>query len=331
MGAEHIADRVATDLGDPTTSNGPLIAVEGSDTAGAIRSLAGLYAGKRWYARPVDDDYWFKYVGVGDARLSVRRSRMHGYLRGDMAIEDEVVVQWLDSGRARVDIGGDEVDMRLGDPLMFPIDRRFQVESEDWDQRLVHLDRAFVTEVASETHLLDRSLEFEQPDSLDPAVVADWRTAVVQAVHTRRHGTSSPLAWYEAQRNVARQLLRLFPVRAERLPEGGDTPSSRRIRLAVEFVHAHAEHAVAVAAIAAAAGMSVRGLQEAFQRTYGQTPMAYLRQVRLSRAHDELQVSDPETASVGAIARRWGFTHMGRFSASYAAQYGNYPRATLRR
>ncbi|WP_349814825.1 helix-turn-helix domain-containing protein [Curtobacterium sp. MCJR17_043] len=72
-------------------------------------------------------------------------------------------------------------------------------------------------------------------------------------------------------------------------------------------------------------------MQESFRRTLGVSPLTYLRQVRLDRVHDELLARDPRTASVGEVATRWGFAHLGRFSAAYAERFGEYPKQTLRR
>ncbi|MEV6492897.1 helix-turn-helix domain-containing protein, partial [Actinoplanes sp. NPDC051633] len=68
-----------------------------------------------------------------------------------------------------------------------------------------------------------------------------------------------------------------------------------------------------------------------FRRHLGDTPMAYLQQVRLQRAHDDLVAADPNTDTVSAIAHRWGFAHLGRFALSYRARYQETPSQTLRK
>jgi AraC-like DNA-binding protein len=316
----------------PATSTvTPLVAVAGHDTGLAIASLAGMYAGKAWYARPIDEDYWFKYVGVGDEQLSIRRSQMHGYLRGDVAVEDEIVVQWLEHGEARVDIGRDEIRMQPGIPTMFPIERRFDVEYENWDQRLVHLSRDLVLDVAAEQHLVNGTLDFTTPAPPTDATLHQWRTAVASAVHALRNAGETSLAWHEAQRNVARALLVLYPLRAEHLSHDMRGLRNKRLRLAVEFIHSHAHEPLTVGDIAQAAGMSIRGMQEAFVVGMETTPMTYLRDVRLSNVHSELQALERGSVLVHEVARRWGFGHMGRFSSVYVERYGEYPRQTLRR
>ncbi|OOB89929.1 helix-turn-helix domain-containing protein [Rathayibacter sp. VKM Ac-2630] len=83
--------------------------------------------------------------------------------------------------------------------------------------------------------------------------------------------------------------------------------------------------------MAVVAGLSVRGLQSAFQRVLGVRPIAYIRSVRLDAAHAELAAADPREASVTAIAHAWGFGNPGRFSSAYLARFGEYPSATLHR
>ena len=50
--------------------------------------------------------------------------------------------------------------------------------------------------------------------------------------------------------------------------------------------------------------------------------MEYGRDVRLRRAREELRDADPLADSVAAVARRWGFTHLGRFAAAREAKFG---------
>jgi AraC-like DNA-binding protein len=105
----------------------------------------------------------------------------------------------------------------------------------------------------------------------------------------------------------------------------------RSIRVAVDIIEAEAEQPLTVSALATRSCVSVRGLQYGFHRHLGVSPMAYLRQVRLYRAHAMLQKSDPSVATVTSIAHQWGFTHVGRFAEAHAARYGETPATTLRR
>lgn len=99
---------------------------------------------------------------------------------------------------------------------------------------------------------------------------------------------------------------------------------------AVDFIRAHAAEPLTVADIAAAAGCSVRALQEAFQRRLEVTPMGYLQGVRLAGAHADLLAGDPDEATVNEVCWGWGFSHAGRFASAYRRRYGVAPSATLR-
>jgi AraC-like DNA-binding protein len=54
--------------------------------------------------------------------------------------------------------------------------------------------------------------------------------------------------------------------------------------------------------------------------------MAYLRVVRLRRAHRDLgRSANPSHSSIASIAHRWGFTHLGRFAAAHQTMFGETP------
>lgn len=110
--------------------------------------------------------------------------------------------------------------------------------------------------------------------------------------------------------------------------ERGAAPSAaaRRARLHIDE---HLHEPLTVHDIATAARLSVRGLQYAFHRAYDMSPMSYLRSARLSAVRRELLAGDSEGDTVSAVARRWGFLHMGRFAAAYRDAYKESPRATL--
>jgi AraC-like DNA-binding protein len=105
----------------------------------------------------------------------------------------------------------------------------------------------------------------------------------------------------------------------------------RIIRPAVDIIEAEPHLPLTVASLAARCHVSSRTLQQSFLHHMEMSPMTYLRQVRLRRAHQELLASDPSVETVASIANRWGYTNHGRFAAAHAAKYGETPAATLRR
>src|SRR5690606_11734578 len=98
-----------------------------------------------------------------------------------------------------------------------------------------------------------------------------------------------------------------------RRPAGVEGP--RAVRLAVAAVEERPMELLTVADIARVANLGVRALEEGFRRHLGTSPMGYLRQVRMARAHDELRDAEAGTTTATAVAHRWGFAHYGRFAA----------------
>ena len=102
----------------------------------------------------------------------------------------------------------------------------------------------------------------------------------------------------------------------------------RQVRRAEEFMLAHLERSITLEDVARSAGVSVRALQQGFRRFRNTTPMRFLRDARLERAHRDLRSAAPG-ATVTEIALRWGFTHFGRFARVYRERYGCNPKQTL--
>jgi AraC-like DNA-binding protein len=109
-------------------------------------------------------------------------------------------------------------------------------------------------------------------------------------------------------------------------------PAARTpIRRAVELVEAKPEQPWTTVGLAQQVHLSVRALQEGFRREHDLPPMAYVREVRLRRAHRMLLEADPVSIQVQDVAAHLGFLHLGRFSATYRDRFGENPSATLAR
>ena len=107
-------------------------------------------------------------------------------------------------------------------------------------------------------------------------------------------------------------------------------PRPESVRQAVELLESTPEHPWTVPELARRVGVSTRGLQAGFAQHVGQSPMSYLRTVRLRCCHADLRAADPVRCTVADLAARWGFTHLGRFAARYRDRYGRAPSDTLR-
>ena len=104
-----------------------------------------------------------------------------------------------------------------------------------------------------------------------------------------------------------------------------------RLAPVVEYMKANADQALTPQELARVGCMSVRTLHSSFQQTFGESPMNYLRRMRLEHVRSELLRSDPATVRVTEVAMRWGFFHQSRFAQQYRDRFGELPSATLRR
>jgi AraC-like DNA-binding protein len=104
---------------------------------------------------------------------------------------------------------------------------------------------------------------------------------------------------------------------------------SRIVRRCREYIDEHIQGDVSVETLAAVAGTTTRTLQRAFADMLDETPVQYIRRLRLHRIHHELLAEPDRRDTVTSIAFRWGVTELGRFAGWYRDQFGELPSETL--
>lgn len=306
--------------------------VSGTRSDHAVRDLGGIYAGDRWSASASGGRFAYRYTAIGDSEVTIRRSQMHGEIRGVVQGGGDYVVTWISAGTGEVEVRGERWPMERDVPVLFPADEEFWFTSADYDQRLVHFDRDFVRRVAATRgEVGEQGLRFDGFRSPEATVGQRWQGALTALSRALRVGGPESDAWQDAKVSAAEVFLDMFPPQTDDLPDVLAETRNARLRAAVEYIHAHAAEDVSITDLSDAAGLSVRSVQESFRRVFDVSPLTYLRQVRLDHVHEELLEAGPHAGAVGDIARRWGFAHLGRFSASYAERFGEYPKQTLRR
>ncbi|MCV7422093.1 helix-turn-helix transcriptional regulator [Mycobacterium yunnanensis] len=160
------------------------------------------------------------------------------------------------------------------------------------------------------------------------AAVVDHVVAMAALADIATH----PLIVSATQNHVAATMLTAFPNDAERETTIEDRHDSTPVllRRAIAFLEDNAYRDIALTDVAESVFVTPRALQYMFRKHRDQTPMEYLRRVRLHHVHLELIAADRAHTTVAAIARAWGFAHMGRFAVYYRTEYGESPHQTLR-
>jgi AraC-like DNA-binding protein len=104
----------------------------------------------------------------------------------------------------------------------------------------------------------------------------------------------------------------------------------RNLKKAIDLLRSDPARAWTIGALAASCDIPRRTLEKHFRRHLQQTPVEFLRMVRLDWARSKLLRAAPR-ATVTQIALQCGFNHFGRFAAWYREQYGESPLTTLKR
>jgi AraC-like DNA-binding protein len=315
------------DQSDPRSS----FETSGTVLEDALRMYEDAYEGAGFAAARTDRPFAYRFRGVGNDQISFRSTRFDARVRGEVELQDEYAVMWTADGGGRIDIGRDEAQLRPGSPMMFPSGRPFVFELADVRQSLVQFERTHLEEMAAELHGVQPGpLVFDHTAAPRPEDLRVWNQQVQRAAGVVLGSPPvSAIGLAEIARATALALLKTFPHRLLApevpLPQG----ATGRVREAVEYMHAFAHTPISTTDVADHVGLSVRGLQQAFQRQVGTAPNSMLRGIRLDRIREELRRGAPGELTVAAVAVRWGFAHLGRFSAAYATRFGEYPRDTL--
>lgn len=303
----------------------------GTDLDVASRMFEGAYDGTDFVGSQTVLPFTYRFRSTGDERMSFRSTRFDARMRGEVEPRDDYVVTWTSSGGGRVDVDRDEVRLRPGVPVMFPTGRPFVFDLADITQSLVQFERTYLEKVAAEFHGEQPGpLVFDHTAEPPADAIARWQAQVREAASVvLGPGPTTELALAETSYATAVVLLRTFPHRILSAPLRMPDGATGRVRDAIEFMHAFAHTPITTTDVAAQVGLSVRGLQQAFQRQIGSAPNSVLRGIRLDRVRDELVVASVEETTVASVAQRWGFAHLGRFSGAYATRFGEYPSRTL--
>ena len=111
---------------------------------------------------------------------------------------------------------------------------------------------------------------------------------------------------------------------SEVLSRGSTKASSRRCRMAMEFMRDNLCRGTTVADVAGYVGMSVRALQVAFQRYHSVTPSQMLRNLRLDAVRAALEHADDSNTVTGILLDH-GVSSTGHFAAQFRKRFGVTP------
>ena len=142
------------------------------------------------------------------------------------------------------------------------------------------------------------------------------------------HEKINTQSYKDAEKEILEVIIELL---SEQTPTKPKLTEGEKIALSIrDQVFHHMDGNISISSLAKQYKVSEQTLQNSFKSLFGFTPKLFLRQLKLNIVRQELQKSDPEQNTVSKVALKWGFRHMGRFSAYYAELFGENPSMTLK-
>jgi AraC-like DNA-binding protein len=181
---------------------------------------------------------------------------------------------------------------------------------------------------------LDSPIAFDASLPLQAGAVHDW-VRLLLMVHRQLQCPAGLMQYSLVRDPLVESLIHGLLLVADHpyrhaLAAPAETGRPVAVRDAMDIIEAGPHLPLTTSTLAKQSHVSVRTLQDGFQRHLGMSPMAYVRMIRLRRAHRDLRSADPAHSTVAAVAHRWGFTHLGRFAAAHKTMFGETPLQALR-
>lgn len=282
---------------------------------------------------PTDKKFWWRQTAIGDPVLSLKKSWAFArFETTSIDVGQDYAVAWIESGHTLFENHGiTRVAPTKAPYVTLNARPSGNITAIDVNLSLVNINQKFVRGVAEEMQGTD-FFDFETLVPITGSQLLIWRKTVelVSPIILDLSHPATPLLRQEMPRLIAIAMLNCFPYHSHERPYKPCGVEPIGVRQAIDYIQHNAHLPISPIDVAHAAGLNVRSLQQALRRYREITPTALLHSIRLDRAHAELQAADPRIDSVSAIAHKWGFIHLGRFSGRYKTRFGQLPGNTLR-
>ncbi|WP_237570204.1 AraC family transcriptional regulator [Mycolicibacterium lacusdiani] len=256
-------------------------------------------------------------------------------VRLEAAPESGALVFEVVSGELRfTDDEGQSTLLSAGDSALAASGLPLTLHATQARIRIVGLAASLLRRVAGEQALLFQgSLEFQHRLPVDQAANDTWARClrfVLETVWPSASGVGMLLVDACARTLAAAALTTFADSERSVTLATDDAQTPAQLKRAMWFINGKVDSDIGIQEIADAVHLSPRAVQYLFRRHLNTTPTEYVRRLRLHRAHQDLLAGSNGTATVSAIATRWGFAHTGRFAVLYRQTYGQSPHQTLR-
>ncbi|WP_018332256.1 helix-turn-helix domain-containing protein [Actinomycetospora chiangmaiensis] len=286
-------------------------------------------------------------AGVRSGGVAVNRIVSSATLRFDLApVDDRLIINRIRTGHLGFrgsDAGFDAVLGAPGDVVLVPPSGRSLGVMAAGDAAVeietVVLGLSETARHAAVCGTAPDSLRFTGLEPVDPTVGRRWSRLVAHVcdeVLGNREVATNALAVAGAVATLGRAALRTFPNTALAAAQEPEVRVVRGriaapvLRGAVDHLRAHAAVPVDPCAAADAVGADPHELEVALRRR-GTSSVRERWIARLEGARRDLGAAAAGSVTVAAVAVRWGFVRVDRFTAAYLRRFGESPHRTLAR
>ncbi|WP_060577109.1 MULTISPECIES: helix-turn-helix domain-containing protein [unclassified Pseudonocardia] len=234
-----------------------------------------------------------------------------------------------------------DVHADTGDAVLMPPSGPMHAVAGRLDVAALQLDRSAVAAHAEAmTGIAADDLVFDRLTPLTPALSSYWLATVTHVrddVLANPWTAEEPVVLGQAFRTLATALLTTFPNTAlARITDPEDSPahpeaSTATLREALDYLDSHADRPLGPVDITTLTGLPAGDIVDGLRQRHLRHPTELLWRARLRGVHRDLLEADPTSTQLAALAARWGFAHLGRFTVAYLRAFDETPEQTMRR
>jgi AraC-like DNA-binding protein len=275
---------------------------------------------------------WGNFVQLQDIALGVGATSKRAIVKFDET--EHARLQFSRRGKARSEVGGQAVVLRAGQPCVTSPYRAVITDYGDHFEEIVLRLRADALnrELGQLTGVgISRKVEFERQQFTNQLSISGLENLMHLFIRCIDDETAliSPIAVRELEQAIVVQFL--FACRhnfSPLLERDASNLAPAQVRLTAEYIDANWSQPITINALVETSGASARALFKNFAKTYGCSPMQYVKNVRLEKAR-KLLTDAGTSQSVTAVAFACGFLNLGHFARDYRNRFGELPSQTL--
>lgn len=205
---------------------------------------------------------------------------------------------------------------------------------------VISINKELFESVLSNSYTLD-SEEMIWPESglleTDARTAEALRTIVFEA-ETAWQNHSPTFERFPVRDNIFESLSGLIAGRVEKTLNMdletrfiGRSQKYKIVQNACDYIQDHSEKNISIVDLCRETGVSRRTLEYSFRDCIGESPVSYLRKIKLNSIRRALLDLENAGRSIGDIAAEWGIWHLSRFAQYYRNQFHELPSETRKK